>query len=178
VTPLIRRYIKTSFVFLLPGVLLGGYIVIAEFVVGSYPSQLLITAHVHLLLVGFLLMIVMGVATWMSPRPGKDDTHYRPGLAEAVYWTMMLATAVRAAAEITSTLWAWPAFRLAIAAGGLGQLVGTGLFVMNMWWRVRMPSGRRAALSGVHGRLASRTASWPCRARSMDVARMRASCGK
>jgi hypothetical protein len=42
VTPLVRRYIKTSFVFLLLGVLLGGYIVIAEFVVGSYPSRLLI----------------------------------------------------------------------------------------------------------------------------------------
>ena len=62
-TPLVRRYIKTSFVFLLLGALLGGYIVVAEFVVGTYPSRLLITAHVHLLLVGFLLMIVMGVAT-------------------------------------------------------------------------------------------------------------------
>jgi cbb3-type cytochrome oxidase subunit 1 len=139
VTPLVRRFIKTSFVFLLLGVLLGGYIVVAEFVVGRYPSRLLITAHVHLLLVGFLLMIVMGVATWMFPRPGKDDMRYRPGLAEAVYWTMTLATAGRASAEIVSTLWPWPPFRLLIAAGGLGQLVGTGLFVMNMWWRVRMP---------------------------------------
>jgi cbb3-type cytochrome oxidase subunit 1 len=139
VTPLVRRFIKTSFVFLLLGVLLGGYIVVAEFVVGRYPSRLLITAHVHLLLVGFLLMIVMGVATWMFPRPGKDDTRYRPGLAEAVYWTMTLATAGRASAEIVSTLWPWPPFRLLIAAGGLGQLVGTGLFVMNMWSRVRMP---------------------------------------
>jgi hypothetical protein len=84
VTPLVRRFIKTSFVFLLLGVLLGGYIVVAEFVVGRYPSRLLITAHVHLLLVGFLLMIVMGVATWMFPRPGKDDTRYRPGLRSRV----------------------------------------------------------------------------------------------
>jgi len=29
--------------------------------------------------------------------------------------------------------------RLAIAAGGLGQLAGAGLFVLNMWRRVRMP---------------------------------------
>jgi hypothetical protein len=51
VTPLVRRYIKTSFVFLLAGVLIGGYIVVAQFVAGTYPSRLLITAHVHLLLV-------------------------------------------------------------------------------------------------------------------------------
>jgi len=139
VTPLIRRYIKTSFAFLLLGVLLGGYIVVAEFAVGSYPSRLLITAHVHLLLVGFMLMIVMGVATWMFPRPGRDETHYRPALAEAVYWLMTLATALRAVAEIATSLWPSTPLRLAIVAGGLGQLAGTALFVVNMWWRVRMP---------------------------------------
>jgi cbb3-type cytochrome oxidase subunit 1 len=139
VAPLVRRYIKTSFVFLLLGALVGGYIVVAEFVVGTYPSRLLITAHVHLLLVGFLLMIVMGVATWMFPRPGKDEIRYQPALAEAVYWIMTVATALRAAAEIAGTVWSSPPLRLAIAAGGLGQLAGTSLFVVNMWWRVRMP---------------------------------------
>ncbi len=136
--PLIRRYIKTSFVFLLLGLVLGGVIVVAQFVVGTYPSRLLITAHAHLLLVGFMLMVVMGVATWMFPRPGRDDTRYRPALAEAVYWTMTVATALRATAEIVSALWPSSLLRLAIAAGGLGQLAGTSLFVVNMWWRVRM----------------------------------------
>ena len=49
---LIRRYIKTSFVFLVTGLLLGGYIVVAQFVLVRYPPRLLVTAHVHLLLVG------------------------------------------------------------------------------------------------------------------------------
>jgi hypothetical protein len=35
----------------------------------NYSNFGFITAHVHLLLVGFMLMIVMGVATWMFPRP-------------------------------------------------------------------------------------------------------------
>jgi len=138
-TPLVRRYIKTSFVFLLAGLLLGGWIIVAEFVVGHYPPRLFITAHVHLLLVGFMLMIVMGVATWMFPRPAKEDTGYRPGLAEVVYWLMTVATAVRAAAELGAGLSPAPVLRLAIAAGGLGQLAGAGLFVLNMWRRVRMP---------------------------------------
>ena len=99
-TPLVRRYIKTSFVFLLAGLLLGGWIIAAEFLVGRYPPRLFITAHVHLLLVGFMLMMVMGVATWMFPRPAKDDTRYRPELAEAVYWVMTVSTALRAAAEL------------------------------------------------------------------------------
>jgi cbb3-type cytochrome oxidase subunit 1 len=139
VPPLIRRYIKTSFVFLVAGLLLGGYILYGEFVAGVYPPRLFITAHVHLLLVGFMLMLVMGVATWMFPRPARDDRRYRPELAETVYWVMTLTTAVRGAAEIAAGLSTSPALRIAIALGGFGQLVGVVLFVANMWWRVRMP---------------------------------------
>jgi cbb3-type cytochrome oxidase subunit 1 len=139
VLPLVRRYIKTSFVFLALGLLLGGWISVGQFVLGVYPPRLHITAHVHLLLVGFMLMIVMGVATWMFPRPARDDGRYRPGLAEAVYWVMTLSTAVRAAAEILAPWSASPGLRWLIALGGLGQLAGAGLFVLNMWPRIRMP---------------------------------------
>ena len=138
-TPLVRRYIKTSFVFLLWGLLLGGWIIVAEFVAGRYPPRLFITAHVHLLLVGFMLMMVMGVATWMFPRPARDDTAYRPLLAEVVYWVMALATALRALAEMLEGLSPSGALRLLIAVGGLGQVLGALLFVVNMWRRVRMP---------------------------------------
>jgi cbb3-type cytochrome oxidase subunit 1 len=138
-TPLVRRYIKTSFGFLLSGLVLGGYIVFAQFVLGIYPPRLLTTAHAHLLLVGFMLMMVMGVATWMFPRPARDDTRYRPELAEAVYWVMTVATAVRAGAEIAVAVAGALGLRWLIALSALGQLAGAALFVLNMWWRVRMP---------------------------------------
>jgi hypothetical protein len=82
----------------------------------------------------------MGVATWMFPRPARDDARYRPELAEAVYWTMTAATTVRAVAELAGGFTPAPGVRLAIAAGGLGQLAGALLFVLNMWSRVRMPT--------------------------------------
>lgn len=134
-----RRYVKTSFGFLAVGLLLGIWIIVGELVVGTYPPRLFITAHAHLLLVGFMLMIVMGVATWMFPRPARDDVRYCPELAEAVYWVMTLSTAVRAAAEIVAPFSGAPAWRLVIALGGLGQLAGAALFVLNMWTRIRMP---------------------------------------
>jgi heme/copper-type cytochrome/quinol oxidase subunit 1 len=139
VLPLVRRYIKTSFVFLALGLLLGGWISIAQFVLGAYPPRLYVTAHTHLMLVGFMLMIVMGVATWMFPRPARDDTRYRPGLAETVYWIMTISTAGRAAAEILAPFSEAPIVRWIMALGGLGQVAGAGLFVVNMWSRVRMP---------------------------------------
>ena len=138
--PLIRRYVKTSFAFLIAGLIRGGYLTVGQFLLGAYPPRLVITAHVHLLLVGFMLMMVMGVATWMLPRPAKDDARYRPELAEAAYWVMTLSTALRAAAELAAGWSGAPVFRIRVALGGLGQLLGAALFVINMWARARMPA--------------------------------------
>jgi hypothetical protein len=140
VPPLVRRYIKTSLVFLVTGLLLGGYLIVAEFAIGRYPPRLFVTAHVHVLLVGFMLMIVMGVATWMFPRAARDTGRYRPGLASAVYWVMTVATATRAVAEVITSFVGFDALRLVIVAAGLGQIAGAALFVVNMWSRVRMPA--------------------------------------
>ena len=137
--PLVRRYVKTSFAFLVVGLLLGAYVVVAQFVVGRYPSRLIVTAHVHLLLVGFMLMLVMGVATWMFPRPARDDARYRPELAEAVYWVMASSTALRALGEVLLGATGASGLGWLVAAGGMGQVAGALLFVVNMWWRVRMP---------------------------------------
>jgi hypothetical protein len=139
-TPLVRRYIKTSFVFLVEGLLIGGYIIVGEFLLHIHLPRLHITAHVHLLLVGFLLMLVMGVATWMFPRPARDRAFYRPALAEIVYWIMTAATALRALSELLAPSVGTPILRIPIVIGGLGQRVGTALFVANMWSRVRMPA--------------------------------------
>ena len=125
--------------FLVLGLLLGAYLVVSQFAGGAYPPRLVVTAHVHLLLVGFMLMIVMGVATWMFPRPSREDTRYRPELAETVYWVMALSTALRAAAELLLAYTGALALGWLIAAGGLGQVAGALLFVGNMWSRVRMP---------------------------------------
>ena len=151
-TPLIRRYIKTSFVFLLLGLGLGAYITVEVNVRGRGVPWPLITAHVHLLLVGFMLMMVFGVATWMFPRPGKDDARYHPWLAwlpSVVYWTLAVSTAARLVGEIGAAASGTRGSLLA-ALGGLGQLVAAILFTVNMWRRVRMPAAsvRSTAPSG------------------------------
>ena len=69
--------------FLLLGLVLGGYITVVVNLAGRAVPWPLITAHVHVLLVGFMLALVFGVATWMFPRPARDDGRYRRWL---VYW--------------------------------------------------------------------------------------------
>jgi hypothetical protein len=139
VTPLVRRYVKTAFVFLLLGLALGAHVTVEVNVRGRGVPWPLITAHVHLLLVGFMLMLVFGVATWMFPRPARDDARYRPWLAETVYWLLTVSTAVRAAGELAAAVSGRRGTPLA-ALGGLGQVLAGVLFVANMWVRVRMPA--------------------------------------
>ena len=135
-TPLIRLYIKTSFVFLLLGLVLGGYITVVVNLAGRAVPWPLITAHVHLLLVGFMLTLVFGVATWMFPRPPRDDGRYRPWLAWLVYWLLTASTVVRVLGEVGAAV-AGTRSSLLAALGGLGQLAAAGVFVVNMW----TPSG-------------------------------------
>jgi cbb3-type cytochrome oxidase subunit 1 len=139
VTPLVRRYVKTSFIFLLAGMLIGGYATLEINVRGRGVPWPLITAHVHLLLVGFVLMLIFGVATWMFPRPARDDARYRPRLAEAVYWVLTVSTAVRTLGELGAAAAGVRGSSSLAALGGAGQLVATLLFVLNMWVRIRMP---------------------------------------
>jgi len=139
-TPLVRLYVKTSFVFLLLGLILGGYITVEVNLLGRPVAWPLITAHVHLVLVGFMLTLVFGVATWMFPRPARDDGRYRPGLAWLVYWLLTASTVVRVLGEFAATAAGARGSSLA-ALGGLGQLVAAVVFVINMWTRVRMPGG-------------------------------------
>jgi len=141
--PLVRRYVKTAFVFLLLGLLTGAFITVNQNLLGRTVPLLLIVAHVHALLVGFVLMLIIGVATWMFPRPAQGDARYRPGLAEGIYWILTLATALRFAAEILAAWQPGRGLRALIAAGGLGQVLAGFLFVYNTWVRVRAPSTLR-----------------------------------
>ena len=79
-----RRYIKTGFVFFVIGLAIGLFMIVDKHVFYRWPNTQLITAHVHVLLIGFVVSLIMGVAIWMFPRP-SPDTRYSPLLAEITY---------------------------------------------------------------------------------------------
>jgi cbb3-type cytochrome oxidase subunit 1 len=141
--PLVRRYIKTAVVFFLLGMLVAAVRSVTPGFAGGAVPHLLVVAHVHILLVGFVLMLIMGVATWMFPRAAKEDPRYRPGLAEAIYWIMTVATTLRFAAEVVGAYRPGSGLGFLITAGGLGQVLAGVLFAHNMWARVRAPTSLR-----------------------------------
>ena len=140
---LVRRYIKTAIVFLAVGLALGVWMMARRELADVYPSPYLVSAHTHAIFVGFVMMMILGVALWLFPRPEKGDERYRPRRAEAAYWLVTSGTAVRLAGELLRLVTAERWLRWAVLLSGLAQAAGIGLFFHTMWARIR-PVGSQA----------------------------------
>jgi heme/copper-type cytochrome/quinol oxidase subunit 1 len=136
-----RRYIKTGFIFFIVGLLLGLHMIISKYILGNWPSPQFITAHVHVLLFGLIISIIMGVAMWMFPRPQSEE-HYSPKLAEIIYWLLTLGTLIRFICEVTSPYVTWIVLNWLIVLASVSQVLAGLLFVYNVWTRVR-PVGKQ-----------------------------------
>ncbi|HEX8850983.1 MAG TPA: cbb3-type cytochrome c oxidase subunit I [Gemmatimonadaceae bacterium] len=140
---LVRRYIKTAIVFLALGLIIGGWMMARRELYDLYPSSYVVSAHTHAIFVGFVMMMILGVALWLFPRPDKEDTRYRPALVEGAYWLLTVGTAGRVAGELLRTTIGATWLRAAILACGASQIVAFLLFFHAMWSRIR-PLGSRA----------------------------------
>jgi len=137
VHPVVRLYLKTSFAFLALG-LLGGLWIEFQLVSGGTISHGMIVAHVHLLLVGFLLMMIFGVAFWLFPRSGRGQPiGPYPNLVAFAYALLTVGTVVRAVTEffdLQLTARTWGYVRLAASAA---QVAGIGIGIAALWGRIR-----------------------------------------
>ena len=94
-TSLVRRYLKTAILFLIVGLAIGFWMMAQREFTNQFASPFVRSAHTHAILVGFVMMMILGVAQWMFPRPAKDDTRYDPRRADISYWMLTLGTAGR-----------------------------------------------------------------------------------
>ena len=140
---LVRRYLKTAIAFLGVGLALGAWMLVRRELQGQAAGSYLVSAHTHAIVVGFIMMMILGVALWMFPRPAQDDSRYNPRAAEAAYWLLTVGTATRLAGELARNAGGGGALRWIIVIAGLAQVAGLGLFFHTMWSRIR-PAGSRA----------------------------------
>ncbi len=134
---LVRRYIKTAIVFLFVGLAIGGWMLVRRELRGQLASPYETSAHTHAIFVGFVMMMICGVALWLFPRPEKDDRRYRPALAETAYWLLTVGTSVRVIGELLRYTMVTPWLRGAIIGSGLLQIAGLAVFFHTMWSRIR-----------------------------------------
>ena len=136
-TSLVRRFLKTAILFLVAGLAIGAWMLVQRELAHGAPSPYVTSAHTHAILVGFVMMMILGVAQWMFPRPAKGDERYRPALAEAAYWLLTGGTAVRVVGELLHARSDAPMLRWIVVLAGLTQVAGLLTFFANMWPRIR-----------------------------------------
>ena len=119
---LVRRFVKTAIAFLFVGLAIGGWMVVRRELWERWPTPYEVSAHTHAILVGFVMLMILGVALWLFPRPDKADARYRPARAEAAYWLVTVGTAGRVAAELLRPTVAGLAIRWAVVAFSLAQI--------------------------------------------------------
>ena len=141
-TALVRRFIKTAIGFLAAGLLLGLYMLVRRELFGVWPGAYLISAHTHVVFVGFVMFMILGVALWLFPKPLAHDPRYRTALVVTVYWLLLCGTLLRVSAELARawrdlSLLAWP-----VLLGGIARVAGLLLYIWTMWYRIR-PSARQ-----------------------------------
>ncbi|MCE1164159.1 MAG: cbb3-type cytochrome c oxidase subunit I [Bacteroidetes bacterium] len=133
----VRWFVKTSIVFMLAGILSGFFMMLARrvFEIGYGPS--LLSAHTHVILVGFMMMMIMGVSIWFFPKAEKTDKRYSPALVVAVYWLMVIGTSVRFIGEFADAFVTLKFLNYIIVFSSLLQIIAAGIFVYTIWGRVR-----------------------------------------
>lgn len=133
----VRYFIKTSLAFLVLGILTGLYMSFAKYVYQTGYGQELISAHTHLILVGSVMMMIMGVALWFFPRPEKDDKKYNPDLISVTYWMLSISTALRFIFQVTASFYFISWVNIAIVILSSLQVIAMILFFYSMWGRIR-----------------------------------------
>ena len=133
----VRYFIKTSLAFLVLGILAGLYMSFAKYVFQTGYTQELISAHTHVILVGSVMMMIMGVALWFFPRAEKDDKKYNPDLISVTYWLLAISTALRFILQIVASFYFISWVNIAIVIFSSLQVAAMILFFYSMWGRIR-----------------------------------------
>lgn len=145
---LARRYLKTAITFLVVGLALGVWLLVRRELGGAAISARELSAHTHALLVGFVMMMIAGVALWLFPRPAADDPRYKPRLAELAWWCITPGTALRIAAEVLAGFEPGLQLRIAIVVGGLLQATGLAVVFWVLFPRIRAAGSAQREAKG------------------------------
>jgi cytochrome c oxidase cbb3-type subunit 1 len=135
-----RAFLKSSLVWFGVGVTLGA-------VMASWPGAAAYrTAHFHMNLLGFVAMMIFGVAYHVIPRFVGHPLH-SPRLSVVHWWVANLGLAVLATGFALIPLVGARALPVQ-GAGGVLSAVGAYLFIYNIWRTLDGP----AVLRRVHAR--------------------------
>jgi cbb3-type cytochrome oxidase subunit 1 len=124
--PFVRRFVRASVLWLGVGVLIG-------LAMAFFPMQALAykPAHMHANLLGFVSMMIFGVAYHVIPRFSGSPLH-SPRLAGLHLWIANIGLALMVSGWIWRVWWRW-AGEGALRMGAVASALGAAAFIFNIW---------------------------------------------
>ena len=134
---LTRWFIKTSLVYFVAALVVG--VAQAAHAPLSLASGLAAAGpvYVHLLVVGWITQMIVGVAYWMFPKDSAEAPRGNDRLAIAAYVCLNAGLLLRVIAEPTYALHPGAGFGRALGLSAVLQWLGGMGFVVNTWARVK-----------------------------------------
>ena len=142
--PLLTRYfLKTAMFYFVASSFLGGYLLVA---VGlQHPTPLVLQpVYWHMLLVGWLMQLIFGVAYWMfpplarKPRSAHPAPHRRPAMAMwFTYAALNIGLLLRVIVEPWHGMRPQPRLGWLLVGSAVLQVVAGWTFVITIWSRIR-----------------------------------------
>lgn len=133
----VKAFLKASLAWLALGVTVG-------VAMAAHPVWTVYRlAHVHMMLLGFVTMMIYGVAYHVIPHFVGFRLH-RPGLAGAHWWLANVGLALMVSGFVARVLEP-SAGTVILAVGGLLSALGAYLFVYLLWRTIDGPAQLRAA---------------------------------
>ncbi len=136
--PLSRAFIKAGLIdFILA--LIAGMLTVARPVITSLPAtiSLLYPVYLHLLMVGWVTQLIMGVGYWMFPKLSREKPRGSERLGWAVFVLLNVGLVLRAISEPLVVI--QPTWNLGwvLALSAVLQLIAGWGFVINTWRRIK-----------------------------------------
>lgn len=122
-----KLFVKTSLIYLGLGVFLGAHLAIFEH--GRLEIRFV---HVHVMLLGFMAMLIYGVAYHILPRFNAKPVSY-PGLIPAQYWLANAGIVGLSAFYIMGGFWETGVLRVFLGLFAIMEAVAIAIFIINLF---------------------------------------------
>ena len=139
-----RLFIKTALVYLVLGVMAGAWMLLRQAGAPLPEVTNLPTVHIHLLGLGFFMMMVCGVALWMFPRKSGETRQEaaRDPLAWTTYYLITIGLAVRCLTLLLPAVLG----NVVLGISAVVQFAGVASFAIAIWPRVYLPGGNEPGM--------------------------------
>jgi len=141
VPTLTRWFLKTAMLYFLSGFVLGGVLLIALGWQHRPIFGVLQPVYWHLLLIGWLMQCIFGVAYWMFPAFSKAQPQRSAALGWFTYAALNLGLLLRTVFEPWHSLYPQAGVGWLLVPSALLQVAAAWVFVVHLWGRIR--GGRR-----------------------------------